>query len=421
MLYVRPLDCLGVYMCFAKGFRKIFSVFVAAALAVSCTCVGLVGCSRQDSQPGSQGTKAGATSVRIGTMPTEDILPMWVAEQEGLFSEAGLSAQILTFDSAQALSAAITAGEVDMAMVDIMRAVKLCEAGAPVVLEWVTLGTDASQGRFGVLAPADAPYSTLQELAAQAAQDPDSLAAQGVGVAANTVPEYVFDRLCEQAGLDEGAIPTQEVASLPERYSLMASGKLAGAALPGSLLELGEANGMKLLADDAMAAASATAASATAANATATNAAATSASATGASATSASATGASLNSGASSSEAVSTSANISQSVMVATQPFAQSSPETVQRVAEVWDAAAQLINSSPSSYISLLAEKANLNETIADSYPISTYPLALLPEGGLAHPLSEYVVPQIEWMRAKGYSSHDVSYSEATGELAVEL
>lgn len=37
-------------------------------------------------------------------MPTEDILPMWVAEQEGLFEKAGVNAEIVVFDSAQGLS-----------------------------------------------------------------------------------------------------------------------------------------------------------------------------------------------------------------------------------------------------------------------------------------------------------------------------
>ena len=37
---------------------------------------------------GACGAQQEAVSIRIGTMPTEDILPMWVAEQEGLFDEA---------------------------------------------------------------------------------------------------------------------------------------------------------------------------------------------------------------------------------------------------------------------------------------------------------------------------------------------
>ncbi len=72
-----------------------------------------------------------------------------------------------------------------MAMTDVMRAVKLTESGTPVVLEWITLGETATEGRFGVMAPADAPYSTLEELAAAAAAA-DAPEGFGVGVAANT-------------------------------------------------------------------------------------------------------------------------------------------------------------------------------------------------------------------------------------------
>lgn len=71
---------------------------------------------------GACGTQQETDSIRIGTMPTEDILPMWVAEQEGLFEKAGINAEIVVFDSAQGLSAALTAGEVDIAMTDPMRA-----------------------------------------------------------------------------------------------------------------------------------------------------------------------------------------------------------------------------------------------------------------------------------------------------------
>ena len=114
---------------------------------------------------GACGAQQEAGSIRIGTMPTEDILPMWVAEQEGLFDEAGVKAEIVVFDSAQSLSAALTAGEVDIAMTDPMRAVKLCESGTDLTLEWITLGTTPDQGRFGVLTSADSGITSLADLA----------------------------------------------------------------------------------------------------------------------------------------------------------------------------------------------------------------------------------------------------------------
>lgn len=244
-----------------------------------------------------------------------------------------------------------------MAMTDIMRAAKLTESGTSVDLEWVTLGETADQGVFGILAPADAPYSNLQEMQAWF----DSLATadvRGVGVGANTVPEYVFDMLCSEAGV---TLPSEEVASLPERYGLVASGQLPGAALPASLLRLGEAQGMKVIADD------------------------------------------------------STGENLSQSVMAARAGWAADNAEALSKVAQAWDAAVEAINANPAAYAPLLAEKANLNEAIASDYPVSTYPAALR-DGQPEHPKDSMVQPVLTWMAESGYGGN-VSYDEATGAL----
>ncbi len=323
----------------------------AAVLAGACALGGLSACAGSGSGSGA-GSASGV--VKIGSMPTEDILPFWVAERDGLFAKHGVEAEIALFDSAQSLSAAITAGEVAVAMTDPMRTVKLVESGADLAMEWISLGTDASQGRFGVLAKADARFSTLREMTTVGSS-------QGVGLAANTVPEYVFDKLCEQEGFDAAAIPAEEVPSLPDRYSLVASGQLAAAALPGSMLALGEANGMKVIADDTK------------------------------------------------------GDNISQSVIVAARGKVGSSQLEALRGA--WDEAVDAINAAPEEFRALLAEKANLNDTIKDSYPISVYPHASADGGGSAYPPANLIEPQIEWMKKKGYGGEGIAYDEADGSL----
>lgn len=340
-----------------------FSHLKTGAFAI-CACLLfflLSGCS-SNSQANS--------AIRIGTMPTEDILPAWVAEQDGFFESAGLDVRIEEFDSAQALSAAIVSGDVDMAMTDVMRAVKLCESGSSVDIEWIALGEEASQGIFGVLAPADAPYSTLGELAEYSNQD-DLPKNFGVGVAANTVPEYVFDSLSANAGLAADDIPTQEVASLPERYSLVLSGNLGAAALPNSLLVLGEAQGCKVLAQDG------------------------------------------------------DGENISISVMVARSSFAESHEPEILEVAKTWNEAVDKINANPEAFRELLAEKSNLNEQIADAYPISSYPLAVVGDA-LVRPDSSLIVPQLLWMAERGYSQKldeealDLVYDPSTGKISLD-
>ncbi len=326
--------------------RRSFLMAAGALAAVS--AAGLGACSSQKSTAGT---------VRIGTMPTEDILPMWVAESEKMFEEADVKAKIVVFDSAQNLSAAITAGEVDLAMTDPMRSVKLFESGTELTMEWITLGTTPAQGRFGVLTGAQSGMKTLADLTS---------ASRGVGVAANTVPEYVFDKLCEQAGIDPSAIKTSEVASLPERYSLVEAGQLDAAALPGSMLALGEASGMVILADDT------------------------------------------------------TGENISQSVMIARRAFnTGDGAETLSRVRKVWDKAASAINASPEKYRALLIEKANLNEKVASTYPISEYPLSLDANGKSVFPPAHLIDPQLAWMKQKGYSSKNIAYNEADGSFKI--
>lgn len=325
----------------------------ASVLAAAAGAGALSGCSGS-----SSGTK-----VRIGTMPTEDILPMWVAESEGLFVQDGLDdVEIVVFESAQNLSAAITAGEVDLAMTDPMRAVKLTESGASVVMEWITLGADASQGRFGVLAGENAEFDDLEGMASFVATADFATEEGGsVAVASNTVPEYVFDKLCSAAGVEFGTV---EIPSLADRYSMVASGEVLAAALPGSLLALGEASGLKVIADDTK------------------------------------------------------GDNLSQSVMVATASFAADNAAAVEAVAKVWDMAVDAINASPEDYRALLVEKANLNSAVADSYPISTYPHALDGDA-LAHPAAELIEPQIAWMKDKGYSDKDATYDASTGAIEV--
>ena len=234
--------------------KKAATVTCAAALALS-----LIGCgagtgtnSANASGSGtSNGNNAAASAstnaaqsnsaayrATIGTLATEDILPFWVAADEGLFAEAGIDASIVTFQSATELIAAVTAGDVDYAMTDPMVAASIYAGGTDISIQWVTLGTTADQGRFGIIT-SNPDIKTLQDLAGKE-----------IGVGSNTILEYVLDTLMDNAGIAEADIKTSELQKLPVRYQAMASGSVDAAALPASLLALGEANGFAVVADD---------------------------------------------------------------------------------------------------------------------------------------------------------------------------
>lgn len=176
-------------------------------------------------------------ALKFGTLPTEDALPFWAAEREGLFAKAGLSFEILTFPSAQERDTAFASGAIDAFMGDLLAAALLNAAGVRATVATVMLGATAAEGRFGIVA---APGSGISDLRA--------LAGVPVGTSSGTIQEYVLDGLLRQAGVTD--VRKEEVKKVPVRFELLMNGKLKAAALPEPLLSLAERQGAKLLADD---------------------------------------------------------------------------------------------------------------------------------------------------------------------------
>ena len=96
--------------------------FIGFASVAALSAVALSGCSSESAAPE-------ATSMKIGTMQTEDSLPFWVAEQKGFYGDHDVEVEIVTFQSAQELSTAFAAGEIDGAMTDIMVSASLVASG----------------------------------------------------------------------------------------------------------------------------------------------------------------------------------------------------------------------------------------------------------------------------------------------------
>jgi NitT/TauT family transport system substrate-binding protein len=349
--------------------RKTARRALACLLAIiTCMSLMLAGCANQGGNAGGTGATGGtggATGATggtggvdgatggaglgrpavIGTMTTEDLLPLWVAEAEGVFAANGLEARIEVFQSAAELSTAVASGAVDFAMTDPMVAASLTASGIPVVLEWVTLGATPEQGRFGIMASPESGARTLADLAGRP-----------IGVGSNTILEYVMDKLMEQAGIPAAQVVKEEIKPIPVRYEMMTSNQVAAAALPGSLLALGEATGMVLVADDTK------------------------------------------------------GKNLSQSVMIVRKALADT-PEgsaATDALRKVWDESAKRINDKPAAYRALLAEKIKLPAVIVDTYPVSTYPLA-------QRPASAMIDPILEWMDAKGYLGVPLKFDQASG------
>ncbi|MDR2956755.1 MAG: ABC transporter substrate-binding protein [Coriobacteriales bacterium] len=279
-------------------------------------------------QPQQQANKS-IRLVRIGTLPIEDMLPFWVAEKQGLFNEMGLTVVIITYESSVELAEALAGGYIDMALTSPMTAVSLAARGIPLKLLWVALGTDSTQGRFGVLAN---PERGIYKLA--------DLAGVPVAIGIDTLPEYAFDQLMVAAGIPSEAI-VYEVIQKPElRYQLLASNQLAAAALPASLLYQGQLDGMVLIADDS--------------------------------------TGENL------------SQSIMVARLDYCESVADSM--ILAQLEQSWNSASVLVNTHPEACCQLLAEKTRLSDLAAVDYPISSYPLVTKPDGWMIDDIQAWMI-----------------------------
>ena len=297
-----------------------------ARLAVMFMIFGLLaaaGCTPGSSnEPDGSGAPAEVTpaAIKIGTLATQDALPLWVAEAAGYFEEQGLpSTEIITFQSAIDCQTAFTSGAVDALMTDIIVSANLQASGTPVELATVMLGSTAAEGRFAVLA---APGSSIKSMA--------DLRGVAVGTASATITEYILDKLMEEAGYSAADVKREEVGKMPVRSQLLMEGQLKAAVLPEPFVTLAEQGGATIVAggDDTMA-----------------------------------------------------KQNVSQSVLCVSAEYAKTAEgaAAVKAVLAAWDQAVADINAAPNDFRQVLVGKARLPEPLAGTYQVSTYPKAAPP------------------------------------------
>lgn len=291
-----------------RTLRTLLVVVVVAMLGGA----SVAGCT----PPSSGGTAAAPVKVRIGTLTTEDALPLWVAERDGLFKKAGLEVSITVFQSAQERDAALTAGAIDGFMGDMIAAVALRAGGVPVKVTTIMLGATPKEGRFGIVV---APGSKITSL--------EQLADVPVATSSGTIQEYVLDGLMGQAGMSLEQVKKEEVKKVPVRFELLMTGKLQAAALPEPFLSLAEKQGATLIADDTE--------------------------------------GANL----SQTVLVFSEKYLDDAVGAA----------AVEQVLGVWDEAVAVVNKDPGSFRALLVEKARIPKPLESTYAVNTYPKHQLP------------------------------------------
>lgn len=177
-------------------------------------------------------------ALKIGILPNEEALPIYVAQERGIFEKYGLKVEIVPFQSASERDAAIQAGTIDGAEGDMIAVALLRRGGIPVKAVAIALGATPTEGRY-VLLSAPGNISSVSEIRNRT-----------MAISKNTIIEFVADQMLRIKGIDPNSVKKVYVPKMPLRLEMLIQKKVDTAVLPEPLASLAELKGAKVLVDD---------------------------------------------------------------------------------------------------------------------------------------------------------------------------
>jgi NitT/TauT family transport system substrate-binding protein len=179
------------------------------------------------------------THLKLALIPVLDVLPIFVAEQNGYFTAQGIQVETVPVKSPQERDVLMQTGQVDGVLTDLPSTALLNKQAAKVKAVYTARRPFPNAPMFRVLA---SPKSNITTVA--------GLKGVPVGISQNTVIEYLTDRLLVAGGLTPQDIAVQEVTAITVRYEQLLNGNLQAAVLPDPLGQGAMAAGAKLVVDD---------------------------------------------------------------------------------------------------------------------------------------------------------------------------
>jgi len=232
---------------FAQKLRPLFLIALALALALG---LALTACApavpatepvetATSPEVPTEAVVVAPVTLKIAVLPIIDTLPMYVAQQEGLFAKYGVNVEFVPVASAPERDQLLAAGQADGAVNETLADMLFNKDTIQMQAVRYALRHTAGHGHFFILASAKSGITT-----------PDGLKGVEIGVSQGTIIEYVTERLLQSAGLTADQIKTIAVPKIPDRMALLASGELKAGVLPDPLASLAVGQGAVIVADD---------------------------------------------------------------------------------------------------------------------------------------------------------------------------
>jgi len=177
--------------------------------------------------------------MRIGVLPITDVVPFYIAEQQGYFLKQGLNIELVPAGSAAERDQMLLTGQIDGQLNDLVSTVLLNAQGPKIKIARVARIAFKNAPEYWILTPKDSPIKTARDLKGKE-----------IAISQNSVIEYVTQRLLEREGLTAADIKTTNVPSIPTRLQLVQQNQVAAATLPDPLASLAILQGARIIVDD---------------------------------------------------------------------------------------------------------------------------------------------------------------------------
>jgi NitT/TauT family transport system substrate-binding protein len=182
---------------------------------------------------------ANSATLKIAVLPIIDTLPMYVAQQEGLFARRNVNVEFIPVASAPERDQLLAAGGADGTINETLAVMLFNKEQVQMQVVRYALRPSEEKGHFFILASGQSGITSV-----------DQLKGVEIGVSQGTVIEYVTDRLLQTAGFTSDEIKTLAVPKIPDRMALLASGELKAGVMPDPLASLVVGQGGIIVTDD---------------------------------------------------------------------------------------------------------------------------------------------------------------------------
>lgn len=222
-----------------RTLRPLFLLVLALGLVLSACAPAVPATQPVVAAPVTEVPTEAPITLKIAVLPIIDTLPMYVAQQEGLFARYGVNVEFVPVASAPERDQLLAAGQADGTVNETLSVMLFNKDTVQMQAVRYALRPTEGYGHFFILASAQSGITTT-----------DGLKGVEIGVSQGTIIEYVTDRLLEAAGLTADEIKTIAVPKIPDRMALLASGELKAGVLPDPLASLAVGQGAVIVADD---------------------------------------------------------------------------------------------------------------------------------------------------------------------------